>query len=211
MVAGMLATNCLHCGNAMSAFARACGHCGASNPKRTTAIALAGAVVALIAALGIAAFVFAWQRTGTKDNFAWLAKAMEDCDAEAAKTPTTLHFLVVPMASKPADDAEWRAKSRNDIGNAILLVGEQTLDGLRSGQLKISSEPYDFRMRDDSTNDIYQWSSSTGVKKFLTPNAQAIEQFKLQFKTAKKTGDAWGATFVNQAGTCYWVNAIIGN
>jgi len=207
----MITTDCQNCGDAVYVFAGSCERCGASNQARFRAIAVAGSLLMLIVAVAIAGLlILRWQRT--VDDFVWLATAMDDCDAEAAKMPDTLRFLVVPMASLPTDDEAWRAKSLNDIGNAILLTQSAALDGLKGGSLRISTERYEFTMRDEATSAVYKWSPSVGVKKFLTEDAAQIKEFKVQFKTPRKTNDAeWGATFVHRTGTCYWVNAIVGH
>jgi hypothetical protein len=211
----MITTDCPNCGNAVFVFAGSCERCGAPNRARLGALAVAGSLLLLILALGITTFVvLRWQRVlpGPADDFVWLTAAMDECDAEAAKTPDTLHFLVVPMASSPADDETWRGKSLNDIGNAILLRQADTLDGLKAGSLRIATERYEFNMRDEATSAVYKWTPSVGVKKFLIPDGARIAEFKVQFTTRQKTNDAeWGAVFVHQKGTCYWVNAIIGH
>lgn len=210
----MLTTDCPNCGNAVFAFAGSCKYCGMANRARLGALAVAGSILFLIVAVGVATLaVVRWQQVilAPADDLARLTTAMEECDAAAAKTPDTLHFLVIPVASLPADDEQWRAKSLNDIGNAILLTQRVMLDGLQGGGLRISNEQYDFKMRDEKTRAVFTWSPSVGVKKFLIPNAAQVTEFKVQFKTRKKTSDEWGAAFVHSKGTCYWVNAIIGN
>jgi hypothetical protein len=190
--------------------------CGAPNAARLPAMAVAGSVLVLLIAIAVAAVVILRgvridAPVGPGDKFAWLVKAMEDCDAEASRAPETLYFLVIPMASSAVDDAEWRRRSLNDIGNAILLTQQVMVEGLNSGGLRITNESYEFRLRDDGTNEVYQWATSAGVKKFLKPTADEIKNFRVQFKTAARANDEWGAAFVHQQGTCYWVNAIIGN
>jgi len=209
----MITTDCPNCGHAVLAFAGSCRHCGAPNRTRVGALAVAGALLLLIVAVAATLVaIVRWQQMSTGDEFAWLTTAMEECDAEAEKTPDTLRYLVVPMTSGPDDDAAWRAKSLNDVGNAILLNQRETLDGLRSAGLRISTERYEFSVRDEATSAIYKWTPSVGVKKFLIPNAAQIKDFKVQFKTRERTSDSeWGATFVHRSGTCYWVNAIIGH
>jgi hypothetical protein len=210
----MLITHCSNCGKAVSLFAGSCRRCGARNRTRLGALAVAGSLLLLIVALGIAAVVvLRWERiAAVPGDFSWLTKAMEECDGEAAKAPDTLHFLVIPIAALPADDEEWRRKSLNDIGNAILLTQREMLDGLQGERLRISTEKYEFGMRDEKTNAVYKWTPSVGVKKFLIPDSGQVTEFKIQFKTSQKTDDAaWGAVFQHRKGTCYWVNAIIGN
>jgi hypothetical protein len=210
----MLTTDCVNCGNPVSAFAGACKHCGVTNRTRLGALAVAGSLLFLIVAVGIATLaVVRWQRVlvAPTDDLGWLTTAMDECDAVAAKTPDTLHFLVIPTATVSADVERWRSASLNDIGNGILLTKADMFDGLKEGVLRISTEQYEFKMRNEATGAAFTWSPSVGVKKFLVPNAARIEKFKIQFKTRRKTDDAeWGATFFHKSGTCYWVNAIIG-
>jgi len=207
----MLSADCQTCGNPVPVFAAACRHCGAPNAARLGALAVAGSLLLLVAAIAMAAIVVArWQ--SQPGDFTWLTKAMTDCDAEAEKAPATVHFLVVPMASAPADNEHWKEKSLNDIGNAVLLTQRDTLDGLAEGTLWISAEQYEFSVRDEASGGIYKLSPSVGVKKFLVPDADQIKAFKVQFKTPQQANEAaWGAAFQHRQGTCYWVNAVIGH
>jgi hypothetical protein len=213
----MLKSECPNCGSPVSAFASQCGACGAPNRARFGAFAIVGAVVALLVAIVFAGvLVVRWQQSGgggtSAGDYGWLATAMTDCDAEAQKTPDTLHFLVVPMLSAPSDDAAWRKASLNDIGNAILLRQRDTLDGLADQSLVISTDQYEFSVRDEKTSAIYKWTPSVGVKKFLVAGGVQIQEFKVQFKTQQRKSDnEWGQSFVHNKGTCYWVNAIVGN
>lgn len=214
----MLSNECPNCGEAVVVFSRSCAHCGAYNLSRRAAIAVAASLGALVVAIGIAAFaVLGWQRTpGTgeqaSEDFTWLQTAMKECDDVAAKAPDSLYFLVIPLASAPEDDASWRRASLNDLGNAMLLKADVALDGLTQGYLVLSSEQYRFNIRDEATNTVFKWSASTGVKRFSSNEAKAIENFKVQLLTDSRTNEtAWGAAFVRQKGTCYWVNAIVGH
>jgi hypothetical protein len=215
----MIATQCRNCGARASAFARVCAHCGARNAVRTPAFAIATVLAMLVAAGGFTVFAFlrgpgpAGQSTAAPGtDHGWITKAMADCDAEAAKEPSGLEFLVVPLKLTVPDTQPWRKKSLNDIGNAILLPADDALAGLNSGALTLTDEAYVFSIRDDVTNVVYKWSPSNGVKKFVSPDADAIERFKVQFQLRDKPAvDAWGAVFVRHRGTCYWVNAILGN
>jgi hypothetical protein len=203
---------CPQCGAPGAALARSCAQCGA--PKRTrvrAAVAAAGALFILVVAVGITALVLRRPPPPMAVDVASLTKVMQDCEAEAGKQPSTLYFLVVPMTSKPEDQQRWQSRSLNDIGNAILLGSDDALEGLKDGTLKITSEEYVFNVR-DRANVLYNWKSSAGIARLTIPNADSIEGFNIQFQTRNRTDDAaWGNGFVRQAGTCYWVNAIIGN
>ena len=209
----MVTTDCPNCGNAVSILAGSCKRCGSRNRARVGVIAVAGSLLLLLVAVGVATIVYLrWDEISAPTDFTWLTTAMDQCDTEAAKAPDTLHFLVVPMASAADDDAAWKTKSLNDIGNAILLRQSDTLEGLKGGSLRIATEQYEFQVRDERTQAVYKWSPSVGVKKFLVPDAAQVTEFKVQFKTRQRTDDtAWGAVFPHRKGTCYWVNAIIAN
>jgi hypothetical protein len=212
----MLKSECPNCGSPVPVFAASCGACGAPNRARYGAFAVAGSAVALLVAIVLAGvLVLRWQQggdTGGVQDYSWLGTAMSDCDAEAQKAPDTLLFLVVPLLSAPSDDPQWKAASLNDIGNAILLKQRDTLDGLADQSLVIATDQYEFSVRDEKTSAVYKWSPSVGVKKFLVAGGVQIQEFKVQFKTHERTNDnEWGAPFVHNKGTCYWVNAIIGH
>jgi hypothetical protein len=218
----MIATDCPHCGESVSTFAKACPHCGAPNGARRAGFVIAGSLLLLLVAIAVATFAVlrgqplpvgdGQNTTATTEDFGWLTAAMKDCDTEAANALSALQFLVIPLASGPADDQEWRRKSLNDIGNATLLNSQVALDALKAGTLRLSTEQYVFNVRDDETSTVYKWSPSTGVKKFSNPDSAAIENFKVQFLTSERKNESdWGATFVRRKGNCYWVNAIIGH
>src|SRR5262245_55710315 len=148
----MIASDCPDCGEPVPTLAKSCPHCGVPNPARRAGIVVAASLVVLIAAIGVAIFaVVRWQRLPvepstavTTEDFGWLTAAMNDCDTDAAGSPSTLHFLVIPLASSPADDPEWRKKSLNAVGNAILLPADDALEALKEGDLKISTNQYVF-------------------------------------------------------------------
>src|SRR5712691_3038341 len=134
----MFAAECPNCGEAVAVFTRSCAHCGAYNLSRRTAIAVTASLAALVVAIGVAAYtILNWQRLPAGDtseqpieDFTWLQTAMLECDEVAAKTPDSLYFLVIPLASAPEDDDGWRKVSLNDLGNALLLKADVAIEGL---------------------------------------------------------------------------------
>ena len=62
------------------------------------------------------------------------------CDDEAAATPSTLHFLVIPLSPGAGDLSRWQRRSLNDVGNALALSADEALSALSSGGLKISKK-----------------------------------------------------------------------
>jgi hypothetical protein len=220
-------SECPVCGDDVFVFAGSCPACGSPNKARIAGYAVVGALGVLVVAM-VVALVLALSPHGvsTADtdtpageriaaasgtDFGWLTDAMSKCEEQARQDTDTLYFLVLPLASPGSDDAQWRAKSIIDIGNAILLRSDDALDGLKNGTLRLYTGQYDFRILDVGANAVYKWKPATGVTKVSAPDASAIVQFKLQFQTAASGADApWGDPFNRQTNTCYWVNAIIG-
>jgi hypothetical protein len=215
-------TECAECGEPQSAFARVCIRCGASNRARLGAYAIVAALAVFVAALvAVVAVMVGHQQAPTESgapastvadgDFGWLTTAMHDCDALAAKEPDTLHFLVIPLAVAPNNQANWQAKALNKVGNGILLRSDVALDGLKSKGLAISKAHYVFAVRDQA-QVVYKWDRSSGIAKFSIPNAGSIDGFSIQFQGADdKADDDWGNAFARKKGNCYWVNVILAN
>jgi hypothetical protein len=217
----MIVPECPNCGERVAVFARRCAHCGTPNRARGAGFAVAAALLFLLAAIGVSTVtVVSWHRlpvedgepatTASSGDFGWLTAAMQDCDTKASMEPSALHFLVIPLAAASPDDPQWRNKSLDNVGNAILLPSGDALAALTSGALRISAAQYLLRVRDDETKIIYKWSPSVGVKRFSAPDADQIEGFKVQFLTDDNmSDDEWGASFARRKGNCYWINAVI--
>jgi hypothetical protein len=172
-------------------------------------VAVIAIVVALLAARTTDQST-AEQRAAAAGDFSWLEKAMKDCDAEAARTPRALYFLVTPLADTPRDDAGWRKISVNDIGNGILIGAEDMLAGLRRKALRLSSQEYTFAAQNEATREAFGWKPAVGVRKFVKEDADGIEAFQVRFQPRDPaTNLNWGATVKRQPGNCYWVNAIL--
>jgi hypothetical protein len=218
----MIKTVCPNCGAEVPLFARACRHCGAPNTVRRNAVV----VVAALSALGLAVVVVVLvvvlsgrpsDRTATDlgaatGDFAWLEKAMKDCDGEAGKSPDALYFLVTPLVDEPRDEAGWRRISVNDIGNAILISSGDMMAGLRRKALRLSTDEYVFATRIEATKEGFSWKPSVGVRKFIKDDAAGVEAFRVRFESSDAArGFNWGSVFKRQPGNCYWVNAILRN
>jgi hypothetical protein len=223
----MTGTQCAHCGGGTSVFARACPHCGAPG-GRVAGVMVAGALLLLLAAVMVAAVVvLRWHQlavatetgapadeqiaAGATADLGWLETAMSGCDDEAKADPETLHFLVTPLVPANGGTEPWRAKSISDAGNGIVLRSNDTLDGLKSGALRIYPADYAFSIFDPSDGELHRWQPSVGVTKFSTAEAGPIVTFKVQFRTSRSGAEAdWGSSFNRLRGSCYWVNAILG-
>jgi zinc ribbon protein len=216
----MSSTDCKQCGETIPKGARTCSFCGAPVQARRGRFLF----VTLVAAIGLAAVVAAAliilgrsanQQTAAVDpqatgDLSWLEAAMKQCDEQAAKEPNALHYLVIPLTDEPRDEPGWRRISINDIGNAILIKADDMLAGLKRNALRIATDEYVFSARNEKTRDVLTWKPSTGVRKFVVNDASGIEEFKVQFQSDDASRAVnWGSTFVREAGSCYWVNAIL--
>jgi hypothetical protein len=226
----MVQGKCPSCGAARPIFAARCTRCGARNQMRSTGIAIAGALAALLVATVVATAVAVRGRAlalasataaapvsqssvavGPGDAAA-LKSAMDACDLASSQDTDTLHFLVVPLASDAKDDADWLERSHSQVGNGVLLDSNEAVDALGRGALRIWRGEYDFRMRDDATSSILRWKPARGVASLSITDAGSISLFHVQFATPRRRADdEWGTAFVRQSGTCYWVTAILGH
>jgi hypothetical protein len=229
LAVGMTDGECPHCGAGTFLLARTCSHCGGPLALRMAGVLLAGALALLTVAAVVAVVVVlrghqlaaatasgdaADEQIATisTDDLSWLANAMSGCDAEAKADQGMLHFLVTPLVPAAKDLAPWQAKSINDAGNGILLRADDTLAGLKSGELRIYPADYGFSIFDEAGNTIQKWRPATGVAKFSAATTGPIPTFKVQFRTAHSGSDPnWGGSFNRLNGSCYWVNAIIDN
>jgi zinc-ribbon domain len=215
----MSSSDCSHCGEPIQKGARACGYCGAPVRARWSALTIAAVLGGACLAVLVVAFLLLAGRSPNPEgaavdqrggDFAWLETAMKQCDEQAAKDPKGLHYLVIPLVDEPRDESGWRRVSINDIGNAILIGGEDMLAGLRRKALRISTDEYVFSARNETTKDVLTWKPSSGVRKFVINDAAGMTQFRVQFQSSDAARAInWGATFERQPGNCYWVNAIL--
>jgi hypothetical protein len=225
----MIDRECPNCGGRTFILAKACPHCSAAIERRPAGMMVAGALVLLLAAVVVAVVVVLRGyrlaaatdsgapadeeiAAGSTVDFSWLATAMTECDDEAKMDPGTLRFLVTPLASVAKDIAPWSAKSINDAGNGILLRSDDTLAGLKSGTLRFYPADYGLSVFDQVSEAVHKWRPVVGVAKFSVADAGSISTFQVQFRTSRSGPDAdWGGSFTRQAGSCYWVNAIVRN
>lgn len=220
-----MSSRCPYCGESVSRLARSCPACGAANPARNTVLGAAIASAVLIPAIAIAIYAATrWDRplieggiladqpsaSTPGEDFAWLSAAMKECDAKAAQDPNALHFLVIPLAADPKQTENWRKLALNQVGNAIVLAGDDTINGLQRRALTIAtSEDYVFSIRDEKTQVVRKWEPSSGVKWFSTVEGSDIVSFRMQFKPRDKgRDDDWGNVMIHQKGNCYWINAV---
>ncbi|MET0668957.1 MAG: hypothetical protein ABWY14_08425 [Tardiphaga sp.] len=221
-------SQCHWCDALVPLMARTCPECGAVNPARRTALVAIAIAAVLIPAIAIAIYAATrWDQplitaadrpaeqalpsqpvTASDGNFDWLAAAMKSCDEKAAREPNMLHALVIPLIFDSKDIEQWRKLALNRIGNAMVLPGDEMLNGLRRKTLSIAPEEYTFSVRDGKTQTVRKWARSTGVKWFSAPGVEDFTSFTMQYRPRDKgRDDNWGNPIVHQKGNCYWVNA----
>jgi hypothetical protein len=126
------------------------------------------------------------------------------------KLRTKLHFLVIPLSADQKDMPDWRLIAVAPIGNAIALLANDALGGLRRGTLRIYADQYVFSVRDAEGSAAYTWSPSVGVKQFSTDKPTAISSVRMQLQPRHKADETdWGKIYTNQNGNCNWVPVIV--
>jgi hypothetical protein len=223
---------CPDCGGAIFFGAKRCSHCQPAKRLDRMEIAIAAGLLTAIA-LGAAyvsfllahdpnrpsldAIVSAASRLArmdikseTKEDYGWIAKAMQACRQDAARQPESLHFLVVPVAPVNKQDVRWATKSTATAGNAELLSLNDTLDGLRKGELRLYSGDYSFSIISVPANVIYKWASASGASRFSTEEAEQIPAFRIGFQIGASETDTSSATELKPSkGNCQWTGALI--
>jgi hypothetical protein len=140
-----------------------------------------------------------------------IQKALDDCDAEAARKPDALYFVILPLLSPVKDYQPWIAASVGEIGTSVILLrSKDALDGLRDGSLTLYRGSYTFSIIDAATETPHAWSQADGVVRLGKPDAAAIDGFRVRFGFADFVGDTpSNFRFPRQKGVCYWVSALL--
>ncbi|MBO0759125.1 MAG: hypothetical protein J2P54_25060 [Bradyrhizobiaceae bacterium] len=152
--------------------------------------------------------------TGQQPNpadFAWIERAMADCDTEAGKHLDSLYFLVMPLASTDGNVERWSPLSLGQIGTSVtLLKSQDALDGLRDGSLTLYQGQFVFSILEPSSNVTYRWKPATGVSEFITQEALSIKSFKPGLQVVGVDPDTgWADALVEQSPSCFWVSALL--
>lgn len=189
----------------LSAIALGAGYVGfllAHDPNRPSPDAIVSAVSRLAR--------LEFKSETTREDYGWLVKAMQDCQQDAARQPGSLHFLVLPVLPVNKQDVRWATKSTATAGNAELLSFNDTLDGLRKGDLLLYSGDYTFSIISVPANVIYKWASASGASRFSTDEAEQIPAFRIGFQIGASEADASSATELKPSkGSCQWTGALI--
>jgi len=228
---------CETCGAPARPFAGICADCGTASPIRPAQIAALAGVSILLLAILVGAnrlwhTLIAWRETNfsrlqhapalfgppgptarpnTEINFAWIEKAMADCDREARRHLDALYFLVTPLAATNGNVQRWTQISLGNIGSTItLLASKDALSGLREGSLAVFPGQFVFSIVESTTNVTYTWKPATGVSEFVMREALAVKSFKPGFQILGTDGEtAWATTPAVQRPACYWLSALL--
>jgi hypothetical protein len=145
------------------------------------------------------------------EDFAWIERAMTNCDTEAGKHLDALYFLVLPLASSDGNMQRWSPLSLGQMGSsATLLKSDDALDGLRDGSLALYQGQFVFSILEPSSNVTYRWKAATGVSEFVTQDALSIKSFKPGLQVVGVDPDtAWADALTPQGPNCFWVSALL--
>jgi hypothetical protein len=182
-------------------------------PNRRTTLAIVGLlVVAVAAAGGVSVWLNREAAVAPEASSAdVLAKAMEECDSEAAKNPETLNFLVIPMTPGAKAGPQWSSLTLQQAGDSYLLLSSKdALGGLRDGSLVPYGGQYAFSIVEPATGTRHSWPATTGPTKFAEPDAGSLSSIKLGFAFGDVNSDPkLSSEFLRQKGNCYWVSVLV--
>lgn len=179
-------------------------------------IVIAASIVWLIVIAAGAAVYFSWRikpsvkavPAGSDKQFAWLIKALDACEAEAARYPQSLYFMVVPLAASGAGD-DIRSRALETIGPATLLESKVALDGLESGALRISRDQFILHALDVESNAVHRWNSASGVSTLSERANRSKGPFKIRLQTGPNDNADWSLVTADGVATCHWVFAVL--
>jgi len=145
-----------------------------------------------------------------EDNYSWIAEGMQTCRQQAGDRPDSLHFMVVPLTAVNKEDVRWATRSTASAANAELLSLNDTLDGLRRGDLNLYWGEYAFAITSVPGDVTYRWASASGPSRLSTDEAEQISGFRIAFSLGGSEPDSASATqFKPTKGSCLWVGALI--
>lgn len=179
-------------------------------------VALAAATLAVLAVLAMAVVYVASLRHKMRTvqqpagaQFAWLTKALEDCEAEAARYPESLYFMVVPLAAVAGSGGDIQSRALDRVGPAILFDSTVAMEELQNGTLRIAREQFILHALDTETNAEHRWNSVSGVSTLSERNNTSKGPFRIRVQTAPDDPASWSAVTADGVATCHWVFALL--
>jgi hypothetical protein len=183
---------------------------GALLPSRRAMLAMGALLAIAVAAAGAASVWWSQNRAPAPETASAdaLAKAMAECDVEAAKNPDTLNFLVIPLTPGASNN---QTSPPTQAGESYLLLSAQdALNGLRNGSLMPYAGQYAFSIVEPATGTRHSWPPTTGPTKFAEPDAGNLTSIKLGFAfTDVASAPKLSSEFLRQKGNCYWVSVLV--
>jgi hypothetical protein len=142
-------------------------------------------------------------------EFAWIEKAMADCDKDASAHPDALYFLVTPLVPTNKNDGSTVPRALGQIGHSVTLVpSKDALSGLRDGSFALYRGQFVFAIMEPATKVTYEWKQTTGVSKFVSQDASSINSFIPGFQI-EGSETAWAGSPAQRRSACYWVNMLV--
>jgi hypothetical protein len=135
--------------------------------------------------------------------------AMNRCDADAAKGPRDLHFLVTPVLPVNFESATLLLPPGEHHGPFYLIQSYHVLNGVEDGSLAISSRPYNVFLIDSQTRDIHSWASTTGPAQFTLSNAGELRNFQIGLQFGNDDLMWGGEEYVYEPGACHRINVFL--
>jgi hypothetical protein len=180
-------------------------------------VVLAAMVLAALAVLALAAiYVASWRHKmriqvpqADGAQFAWISKALEACEAEAAGHPGSLYFMVVPLAAVAGAGSDLQSRAIDRVGPAMLFDSSAAMEGLESGTLRISREQFILHALDTGTSAQHRWNSASGVTTLSERDNTSKGPFRIRLQTAPGDAESWSTVTAEGVATCHWVFALL--
>jgi hypothetical protein len=131
-------------------------------------------------------------------------QAMADCDAEAARNPDALYFLVIPIMPT-TETAKLMIPPGDGYASFYLVMSNAAMESLTDGSYKLDPRPFTFSVMDTTTNKVQSWNSPGGLSKYTQEDAAAVSKFLLGFAVAENNTQ-WSTEYQRRKGNCYWVS-----
>jgi hypothetical protein len=181
-------------------------------------VLLAAATLLALGLIALGAIYLAAWRTKVRtqaqlaegSRYTWLTQALDACEADAARQPGSLYFMVVPLVqSATAPDGALRARAMDNVGAAALFDSKVAMQELENGAVRISREQFILHALDVPTNGIYRWNSVSGVSVLSERHTALTGPFKIRLQTAPNDPLDWSNVTAEGVGTCHWVFALL--
>jgi hypothetical protein len=189
----------------------------AARPLYRSPFLIAAAVLAALAAIAFAAASFMpWrakkpvQTQADHSRYVWLTQALDACEAEAARNPGSLYFMVVPLVQSAAtSEGALRERALDNVGAAMLFDSKVAMEELQNGSMRVSREQFILHVLDTPTNAVHRWNSASGISVLSERANSSKGPFKIRLQTGPNDSAEWSAVTAEGVATCHWVFALL--